>query len=292
MAHLIEIENLAYSYLLKSGERRQALNGITLSIEKGSFTVILGHNGSGKSTLAKHLNALLLPEAGRVLVDQLDTSDWQNLLKVRSQVGMVFQNPDNQLVAGMVEEDVAFGPENLGIPPEEIRLRVNEALAAVSMTDYRKHAPHLLSGGQKQRVAIAGVIAMLPACIVLDESTAMLDPVGRQEIIRTIRKLNQEYGITIILITHHMEEALEADRILVLADGGVFLDGKPAEVFREVEKLRSVGLTVPETVLLLDELRKSGVDVPSDVLSAENCIQALSAVLDRYGGKRDVGGSI
>ena len=286
MAHLIEIDNLKYSYLLKSGERRQALNGITLSIEKGSFTVILGHNGSGKSTLAKHLNALLLPEAGRVLVDHLDTSDWQNLLKIRSQVGMVFQNPDNQLVAGMVEEDVAFGPENLGIPPEEIRFRVDEALAAVSMTDYRKHAPHLLSGGQKQRVAIAGVIAMLPACIVLDESTAMLDPVGRQEIIRTIRKLNREYGITIILITHHMEEALEADRILVLADGGVFLDGKPEEVFREVEKLQPVGLTVPETVLLLDELRKSGIDVPPDVLSAEDCMQVLRAVLDQYGGKR------
>ncbi len=288
MAHLIEIENLQYTYVLRSGEQRQALKGITLSIEKGSFTVILGHNGSGKSTLAKHLNALLLPECGRVLVDHLDTSDWKNLLKIRSQVGMVFQNPDNQLVASIVEEDVAFGPENLGLPPEEIRHRVQEALAVTGMSDYRERAPHLLSGGQKQRVAIAGVIAMLPACIVLDESTAMLDPVGRKEIIHTIHKLNREYGITIILITHHMEEALEADRILVLAEGEVFLDGEPKQVFQEVEKLQSVGLTVPEIILLLYELRKSGVDVPLDVLNTEKCIQILSAVLDQYGGKTGV----
>ena len=240
---------------------------------------VLGHNGSGKSTLAKHLNAILLPSGGKVYVDGIDTADEDKLLDIRRTVGMVFQNPDNQIVANVVEEDVAFAPENLGVPPAEIRRRVDDALKAVGMYEYREHAPHLLSGGQKQRVAIAGVIAMAPRCIVLDEPTAMLDPIGRAEVMKTIRELNRSSGVTVVLITHHMDEAAQADRLVVMAKGRVVADGPPREVFQRVEELKAVGLTVPETTELLWQLRQAGVDVPLDALSDEECAQALFDLL-------------
>ena len=241
--------------------------------------VVLGHNGSGKSTLAKHLNAILLPSGGKVYVDGIDTADEDKLLDIRRTVGMVFQNPDNQIVANVVEEDVAFAPENLGVPPAEIRRRVDDALKAVGMYEYREHAPHLLSGGQKQRVAIAGVIAIAPRCIVLDEPTAMLDPIGRAEVMKTIRELNRSSGVTVVLITHHMDEAAQADRLVVMAKGRVVADGAPREVFQRVEELKAVGLTVPETTELLWQLRQAGVDVPLDALSDEECAQALFDLL-------------
>ena len=240
---------------------------------------VLGHNGSGKSTLAKHLNAILLPSGGKVYVDGIDTADEDKLLDIRRTVGMVFQNPDNQIVANVVEEDVAFALENLGVPPAEIRRRVDDALKAVGMYEYREHAPHLLSGGQKQRVAIAGVIAMAPRCIVLDEPTAMLDPIGRAEVMKTIRELNRSSGVTVVLITHHMDEAAQADRLVVMAKGRVVADGTPREVFQRVEELKAVGLTVPETTELLWQLRQAGVDVPLDALSDEECAQALFDLL-------------
>ena len=247
------------------------LDDVSLTIEPGSFVAVLGHNGSGKSTLAKHMNAILLPTGGK---------DESRLLDVRRTVGMVFQNPDNQLVANVVEEDVAFAPENLGVEPSEIRRRVDEALAMVGMTEYAAHAPHLLSGGQKQRVAIAGVIAMRPRCIVMDEPTAMLDPVGRREVLSTIQKLNAQFGITVVLITHHMDEAAMADRLVVMSDGHVIADGKPKEVFQRVEELKAVGLTVPETTELLWQLRKKGFSsLPLDALSDEECADALAALL-------------
>ena len=256
------------------------LDDVSLTIEPGSFVAVLGHNGSGKSTLAKHMNAILLPTGGTVYVDGIDTKDESRLLDVRRTVGMVFQNPDNQLVANVVEEDVAFAPENLGVEPSEIRRRVDEALAMVGMTEYAAHAPHLLSGGQKQRVAIAGVIAMRPRCIVMDEPTAMLDPVGRREVLSTIQKLNAQFGITVVLITHHMDEAAMADRLVVMSDGHVIADGKPKEVFQRVEELKAVGLTVPETTELLWQLRKKGFSsLPLDVLSDEECADALAALL-------------
>ena len=279
---MIETKNLAFAYPADEGEMQTlALRDVSVSIEKGSFVVVLGHNGSGKSTFAKCLNAVLLPCGGKVYVEGMDTQDEALLLEIRRRVGMVFQNPDNQIVANVVEEDVAFAPENLGVPTEEIRRRVDAALAAVDMTAFTTHAPHLLSGGQKQRVAIAGVIAMEPACIVLDEATAMLDPVGRQEVLSAVHKLNREKGITVVLITHHINEAEDADRVIVMDDGQVVLDGGPREVFTKVETLRSMGLTVPDTIDLLDRLRRDGVAVPLDALTVEECADAIAAALGK-----------
>lgn len=272
---IIKAEDLRFSYTTAEGVAPIVLDGVSLDIDEGSFVAVLGHNGSGKSTLAKHMNAILLPSGGKVYVDGIDTADEDRLLDVRRTVGMVFQNPDNQIVANVVEEDVAFAPENLGVPPDQIRRRVDDALKAVGMYEFREHAPHLLSGGQKQRVAIAGVIAMAPRCIVLDEPTAMLDPVGRGEVMATIQKLNRESGVTVVLITHHMDEAAMADRLVVMASGHVVADGAPKEVFADVEGLKAVGLTVPETVELCWELRREGIDLPLDALSDEECAQAL-----------------
>nr|WP_326216134.1 energy-coupling factor transporter ATPase [uncultured Oscillibacter sp.] len=278
MAEIIRAENLRYAYPVEEGEEPvYVLDGVDLTIEKGSFVVVLGHNGSGKSTLAKTFNGVLLPAGGKVYVEGLDTADANLLLAIRQRVGMVFQNPDNQIVANVVEEDVAFAPENLGVPSEEIRRRVDDALAAVGMSEFVRHAPHLLSGGQKQRIAIAGVLAMEPDCVVLDEATAMLDPVGRREVLETVHRLNREKGITVVLITHHMNEAEQADRVVVMDDGHLVMDGTPAEVFTQVEKLRSMGLTVPDTVDLLDRLRRDGVDVPLTALTVENCADVIAA---------------
>ena len=276
---IIKTENVSFAYTGAEGVAPLVLNGVTLDIEAGSFVAVLGHNGCGKSTLAKHFNAILLPSGGKVYVDGMDTTDEERTLDIRRTVGMVFQNPDNQIVASIVEEDVAFAPENLGVEPAEIRRRVDDALAAVDMSAYAQHAPHLLSGGQKQRVAIAGVIAMRPRCIVLDEPTAMLDPIGREEVIDTIQKLNREFGVTVVLITHHMDEAARADRLIVMDQGQVIADGAPRTVFQNVEGLRSVGLTVPETVGLLYELRQAGLNVPLDALSVDECAQAIAKAL-------------
>ncbi len=280
MSTMIETESLRFAYPADEGQKPvYALRGVDLTIEKGSFVVILGHNGSGKSTLAKTFNAVLLPAGGKVYVEGRDTLDQEFLLAIRQRVGMVFQNPDNQIVANVVEEDVAFAPENLGVPTEEIRRRVDNALRAVGMDEFVTHAPHLLSGGQKQRIAIAGVIAMEPACVVLDEATAMLDPLGRREVLSTVHRLNREKGITVVLITHHMDEAEKADRVIVMNDGRVDLDGTPQEVFGQVARLRHLGLTVPDTVDLLDRLRQKGLDVPLDALSVETCAQAVAGAL-------------
>ena len=276
---IIHAEDVRFSYVTAEGVAPIVLDGVSLSIEEGSFVAVLGHNGSGKSTLAKHFNSILLPTGGKVYVDGMDTADEARLLAIRRTVGMVFQNPDNQIVANVVEEDVAFAPENLGVPPEEIRRRVDDALKAVGMYEFREHAPHLLSGGQKQRIAIAGVIAMQPRCIVLDEPTAMLDPIGRADVLRTIKALNRQRGVTVVLITHHMDEAAQADRLVVMAKGRVIADGAPKEIFQDVEGLKAVGLTVPETTQLLWELRQEGVNVPLDALSDEECAQALKELL-------------
>jgi len=280
---IIETKDLRFSYsdTESEGTTPIVLNGVTLSIERGTFVAVLGHNGCGKSTLAKHMNAILLPTGGQVFVDGLDTADEELLLDIRRTVGMVFQNPDNQIVANVVEEDVAFAPENLGVPSDEIRRRVDEALKAVGMYQYREHAPHLLSGGQKQRIAIAGVIAMQPKCIVLDEPTAMLDPIGRADVIRTIKQFNRESGMTVVLITHHMDEAAQADRLVVMTKGQVIADGTPKEVFQDVEGLKAVGLTVPHTTQLLWDLRQEGIDVPLDALSDEECAQVLCDLLKK-----------
>ena len=276
---IIKTEHLTFRYTTEEGVAPTVLDDVSLSIKEGSFVAVLGHNGSGKSTLAKHFNAILLPSGGKVYVDGLDTADEARLLDIRRQIGMVFQNPDNQIVASVVEEDVAFAPENLGVPPAEIRERVDAALKAVGMTEYARHAPHLLSGGQKQRVAIAGVLAMRPRCVVLDEPTAMLDPVGRAEVMSTLLELKRKFGITLVLITHHMDEAAQADRLVVMHDGHIVADGAPSEVFQNVEYLRSLGLEVPETVGLMYELRKNGVTVPLDTLDADSCAAALAELL-------------
>ena len=281
MSTMLQTEHLTFAYPAEAGQSAPtaALEDVTLSVEKGSFVVVLGHNGSGKSTLAKQMNAVLLPCGGTVYVDGMDTKQEALLLEIRRRVGMVFQNPDNQIVAHVVEEDVAFAPENLGIPTEEIRRRVDDALAAVGMSEFTRHAPHLLSGGQKQRVAIAGVIAMAPECVVLDEATAMLDPSGRREVLSAIRALNRERGITVVLITHHMDEALGADRLIVMNDGHLAMDGTPAEVFTQVDALRAMGLAAPDTVELLYGLRQGGMDVPLDALTVEDCAAAICRAL-------------
>ena len=280
MSTMIETKDLRFAYPVEEGEEQVfALKGVDLAIKKGSFVVVLGHNGSGKSTLAKTFNTVLLPSGGKVYVEGMDTTDENLLLAVRQRVGMVFQNPDNQIVANVVEEDVAFAPENLGVPSEEIRRRVDEALRSVGMEEFVTHAPHMLSGGQKQRIAIAGVIAMEPACIVLDEATAMLDPIGRKEVLSAIQRLNKEKGITVILITHHMNEAENADRVIVMHGGKMAMDGTPKEVFAQVEALRSMGLTVPDTVDLLDRLHRAGMDLPLDALTVEECADAIAAAL-------------
>lgn len=254
---------------------KTALDGISLNVKKGEFVAVIGHNGSGKSTLAKHFNAILLPTAGTVKVKDMDTKDENLLLNIRQTAGMVFQNPDNQIVATIVEEDVAFGPENLGVPPAEIRKRVDESLKTVNMEEYAHHGPHLLSGGQKQRVAIAGVLAMRPECIIFDEPTAMLDPSGRKEVISTIKKLNREEGITIVLITHYMEEAVDADRVVVMDDGRVVLEGSPKKVFSQVKQLKKLGLDVPQMTELAYELRCSGIEIPEDILTIDEMVEAL-----------------
>ena len=276
MQEAIIVENLAYSYPGVDDTPGVAVfKDLNLSVEAGTFVAILGGNGCGKSTLAKHFNSILLPCGGKVYVCGMDTSDEERLIQIRRSVGMVFQNPDNQIVANVVEEDVAFGPENLGIASPEIRSRVDRALKQVGMYEYREHAPHLLSGGQKQRVAIAGVIAMEPKCIVLDEPTAMLDPKGRREVIDTVRKLNADKGITVVLITHHMDEAAKAHRVVVLHKGKIAADGTPKEVFSQVELLHRIGLAAPETVELCHELNKEGFDLSLDALSPEDCAQLI-----------------
>lgn len=272
---MIVSENLCFEYAQfdSSEPSVKTLDDVSLSIEAGEFVAVLGHNGSGKSTFAKHLNGLLTPTGGSLWIKGRDASDQKNLWKIRQSVGMVFQNPDNQIVATTVEEDVAFGPENLGIAPDEIRKRVDEALADVRLSDYSKRQPHHLSGGQKQRVAIAGVLAMRPSCIVLDEPTAMLDPRGRKEVIKTIARLNREYGITVILITHFMEEAAKANRIIVMENGRPVLDGTPQEVFRQMDVMNRLGLGVPQVTALAHKLREGGVDVSDSVLSVEEFLQ-------------------
>ena len=273
---MIECRNLVFKYTASENqEEKIAINDVNLQITEGEFIAILGHNGSGKSTMAKHMNALLIPTDGKMLVNKMDTSDMNNLWNIRETAGMVFQNPDNQLVATIVEEDVAFGPENLGVPPEEIRKRVDEALERVGMSEYKRHAPHLLSGGQKQRIAIAGILAMKPKCIIFDEPTAMLDPSGRKEVLDTIIDLNRNYGITVILITHYMDEAAKADRIVVMDKGKLILDGKPRDVFSNVEKMKNIGLDVPQVTELSYELQKVGINIDTRILDVNEMVNAI-----------------
>jgi len=280
MDNIIEIKNVTFEYTDDEGGVKSALQNISLDIERGSFTVILGHNGSGKSTLAKLLNGLNKPTSGDVIVDGINTREEDNEIEIKRRVGMVFQNPDNQLVASIVEEDVAFGPENLGIPPAEIRTRVDDALKAVGMYEFRESTPHRLSGGQKQRVAIAGIIAMTPSCLVLDEPTAMLDPKGRAEIINTLLHLNREKNITVILITHYMEEAEKADRVIVMNDGEIINDGTPKSVFKDVKQLKEVGLDVPQTTELLYNLKLNGFKIDTNIISIEETAAAIKAALE------------
>lgn len=284
---ILRAEGVSFHYRQQTEQQeiqsKLVLDGVSLAIEKGQFVAVLGHNGSGKSTLAKHYNAVLLPDGGTVYVDGIDTKDESRLLDIRQRVGMVFQNPDNQIVATIVEEDVAFGLENLGVPPAEIRDRVRQALESVGMLEYRSHAPHQLSGGQKQRIAIAGIIAMRPQCVVLDEPTAMLDPRGRREVMSTIRRLNREYGITVVHITHYMDEAVQCDRVVVMNDGRILLDDLPRKVFSQVDLLKKVGLDVPQAAELVYELRKAGCDLPEDAVTEEECVQAISKLLHTDG---------
>lgn len=285
MENIVTARDVVFGYPKEDGTCAIVLRGVSLDIRQGCFLAVLGHNGSGKSTFAKHLNAVLLPDEGVVHVCGIDTSDERKIFEIRQQVGMVFQNPDNQIVATIVEEDVAFGPENMGVEPRQIRERVDEALADVGMTEYMTHEPHRLSGGQKQRVAIAGIIAMRPRCIVLDEPTAMLDPRGRREVLSTIHKLNREQQITVVLITHYMEEAAQAERVIVMDDGSVILDGTPKQVFSNVAKLKQVGLDVPQTTELCWRLREAGYDVPGDVLTEQECAAAIDALLQKGGAR-------
>lgn len=279
MDNIIELKKVVFDYTDENDLPVSVLDEISLSIERGSFTAVLGHNGSGKSTMAKLLNGLNKPSSGTVTVNGMDTADEKHEFEVRKTVGLVFQNPDNQIVASIVEEDVAFGPENLGVEPKEIRNRVDEALKSVGMYEYRTHAPFKLSGGQKQRIAIAGILAMQPECIVLDEPTAMLDPRGRSEVIETIQRLNREKGMTIVLITHYMDEAALADRVVVMDGGKVILDGTPMEVFGHVTELKSVGLDVPQPTELATLLKADGVDIDTDVLDVDQCVEALVKAL-------------
>ena len=269
---IIKFEKVHFTY---PGDQMESLCGVDLEIQAGSFVAVLGHNGSGKSTLAKHMNGILVPTEGRVLVKGIDSADESRLIELRRKVGMVFQNPDNQIVANVVEDDVAFAPENLGVEPKEIRRRVDEALKLVDMYELRRHAPHLLSGGQKQRVAIAGVIAMEPEIIVLDEPTAMLDPLGREEVISTVTRLCREKGMTVVLITHHMDECVGADRLIVMSNGNIAADGKPAEVFADMELMEREGLTVPETTRLLYDLKQRGMDLPLTALDVDSCAKEI-----------------
>lgn len=274
---IIKAVNLTHYYddVEETDEIKYSLEGIDISVNEGEFVVVLGHNGSGKSTFAKHLNALLLPTGGEIYIDGIDATNIENTWEVRRRAGMVFQNPDNQMVATVVEEDVAFGPENLGVPSEEIRRRVDSALKEVNMYDFRKHAPHLLSGGQKQRVAIAGIIAMRPKIIILDEPTAMLDPSGREEVMKTIKELNRVYNITVVHITHFMEEAVQGDRIVVMEEGKIIMDDIPKNVFKQVDLLHSIGLDVPQVTELAYELQKEGVNLPSGILNIEEMVEAI-----------------
>lgn len=281
---MIETKNLSFIYReedMESGEIKEekVLKDINIEIEKGSFTAVLGHNGSGKSTLAKHFNAILLPSGGKVYVKDMDTADENNIFNIRQSAGMVFQNPDNQMVAALVEDEVAFAPENLGVEPKEIRRRVDECLEIVNMTKYVQSSPSKLSGGQKQRVAIASVLAMNPEILILDEPTAMLDPKGRSEVIKTIKMLNEEKDITVVLITHYMDEAAQADRTVVIDDGEIVLDGTPKEVFKNVEKLKSLGLDVPQVTELAYELRKMGIEISDDVLTVDECFDEIIRIL-------------
>ena len=277
MNSIIQFDHVHYKY---PGDEQESLCGISLSIEKGSFVAVLGRNGSGKSSVAKHMNAILVPDSGKVTVCGMDTADEANLLNIRRNVGMVFQNPDNQIVANVVEDDVAFAPENLGVPSEEIRERVDESLSLVGMQEYKKHAPHLLSGGQKQRVAIAGVLAMHPGIIVLDEPTAMLDPQGRRDVISTITRLCRENGMTVVLITHHMDECVNADKVIVLSAGSVVATGTPQEVFSDVALMEEQGLSSPETVRILYDLNQEGYSFPLTALSVDACAQMIADVLE------------
>ena len=273
---MVDIDNVTFKYTsTEEQEGKVVIKGVDLKVSKGEFVVVLGHNGSGKSTIAKHINALLTPSSGTVSVDGMDTKDQLKLWDIRSKAGMVFQNPDNQLVATIVEEDVAFGPENLGVDPKEIRKRVDDSLAKVGMSEYKRHAPHLLSGGQKQRVAIAGVLAMQPDCIVFDEPTAMLDPSGRKEVINNIKELNKEHNITIVLITHYMDEAAQADRIIVVDDGQIRMEGTPREVFSKVDVMKKIGLDVPQVTELAYELRKEGIDISTEILNIDEMVDAI-----------------
>ena len=286
MNEAIQVCDLHYTYPDAESEREHIVfDGLNLSIEAASFVAVLGHNGCGKSTLAKHFNAVLLPAGGSVTVYGMDTKDEELLLAIRQAVGMVFQNPDNQIVSNVVEEDVAFAPENLGVPSDEIQRRVDAALKTVGMYEYRAHAPQLLSGGQKQRIAIAGILAMEPECIVLDEATAMLDPAGRREVIDTVRRLNRERGITVVLITHHMAEAESADRVIVMNDGQVAMDGAPHDVFAQVDRLHELGLAAPDTVELLHLLREAGMDVPLTGLTVDECADTICRAFGGAEGK-------
>ena len=273
---MIFCKDLFFKYMnYEDKTEKIAIDNVSMDVKEGEFLVILGQNGSGKSTIAKHMNALILPSGGKMFVDNLDTSNNSNLWVIRSKAGMVFQNPDNQLVAAVVEEDVAFGPENLGVEPLEIRKRVDESLKSVGMYEYRKHAPHLLSGGQKQRIAIAGILAMMPKCIILDEPTAMLDPIGRKEVISTIKSINKNNKITIVLITHYMDEAAQADRIIVMDNGKKNMEGTPREIFSQVEKMKKIGLDVPQVTELAYELNKEGVNISTDILNIDEMVSEL-----------------
>lgn len=284
---IIDTDKLVFEYIRRDEEGNvegisRAIDGLDISVEKGDFIAILGHNGSGKSTLAKHLNAILVPTEGTVWVDGMDTTDEEKLWEIRQTAGMVFQNPDNQIIANIVEEDVGFGPENIGVPTEEIWQRVEESLKAVGMYEYRKHSPNRLSGGQKQRIAIAGIMAMKPACIVLDEPTAMLDPNGRKEVIRTIRELNQKEKVTVILITHYMEEVVNADKVIVMDEGKVVMEGTPRNIFSKVEELKKYRLDVPQVTLLAYELKQKGFPIPEGILTIEELTESVEAVMSEH----------